>query len=355
MKGGEVFTPKRVVVCGAAGFIGSRLVEILVENFPETEIVALDALTYAGRKENLESALKCKRVSFVRANICDPDIEIHFDGADAIVSLAASTHVDRSIQSSQEFMQTNVMGVHNLLEIVRGQNIRQYVQVSSDESYGPSYVDTTPQSLGGFYRFKETDKVNPSSPYAASKTAGELLCLAYYKTYRTRVTITRGSNTYGPRQHPEKFIPLFISNMLWGCKCPLYGDGSQLRSWMYVDDHCRGILAALQRGVPGEIYNLGPRNRDTLAANINIALKVAEYLDVSSDLIATTTDRPGHDAIYAINSQKACISLGWEPSVSFDAGLKHTVEWYKKNKRWWETIRLEKDFVEYYDKQYGSV
>jgi dTDP-glucose 4,6-dehydratase len=321
----------RLLVCGGAGFIGSAFVRRMLVVHADWEIVCLDKLTYAGNLDNLLPVAENPRYRFVHADIGDRaavDAAINAAGTiDAIVNFAAETHVDRSIAEPEAFLQTDILGTHTLLEIVRANDIAKMVQVSTDEVYG-SIDDGS---------FCETARIHPSSPYSASKAGGDLQVLAYHTTFGTPALITRGSNTYGPYQYPEKLIPLFVTNALEGGKLPLYGDGLNVRDWLHVDDHADGIAAALVNGEPGEIYNIGGGNERT---NREITTIILDELDLDWDqYVEQVTDRPGHDRRYSISCAKASTKLGWRPEVEFDDGLRATVRWYRDNEWWWGKIK----------------
>ncbi|NTU71279.1 MAG: dTDP-glucose 4,6-dehydratase [Coriobacteriia bacterium] len=321
----------RLLVCGGAGFIGSAFVRRSLAAHPDWEIVCFDKLTYAGNLDNLCDVADDPRYTFMRGDICDRDaIDIALDtggGVDAIVNFAAETHVDRSIADPEEFLTTDILGTHTLLEAVRERGISRMVQVSTDEVYGSTETGA----------FVESDPIRPSSPYSASKAGGDLQVLAYHTTYGTPAIITRGSNTYGPYQYPEKLIPLFVTNAIEGGKLPLYGDGLNVRDWLHVDDHADGIAAALLNGTPGEVYNIGGGNERT---NREITEIILGELGLEwADVVEPVTDRPGHDRRYALDCAKARTELGWEPVVEFTEGLRETVGWYRDNEWWWSKIK----------------
>jgi dTDP-glucose 4,6-dehydratase len=323
----------RILVAGGAGFIGSHFVKRLLR--AGEGVVVLDKLTYSGNRANLPAD-----VELHVGDIAEPeDVAKAAEGCDAIVNFAAETHVDRSVLSPEEFGRTNFRGTQVLLEHVRASGQR-LVQVSTDEVYGDL-------EAGG--SSTETDPLNPSSPYAAAKAAGELLIPAYVRTYGVDAAITRGSNTYGPNQYPEKFIPLFVTNMLDGEPLPLYGDGRQVRDWLHVDDHCAGIEVVLRTGGTGEIYNVGGDNE---RENIDVANVLFELTGADRSLLRRVDDRPGHDRRYSLDTSKLR-ALGWEPQVPFDEGLRATVEWYRDNRAWWEPIKSG-EYREYYERQYGE-
>jgi dTDP-glucose 4,6-dehydratase len=316
----------RLLVCGGAGFIGSDFVRRMLAKHADLEIVVLDKLTYAGNLDNLLQVADDPRYSFVRGDICDRDaVDAAAEGVDAIVNFAAETHVDRSIAEPEAFLHTDILGTHTLLEVVRARGIARMVQVSTDEVYGS--IDSG--------AFCETDTIKPSSPYSASKAGGDLQVLAYHTTYDVPVMITRGSNTYGPYQYPEKLIPLFVTNALEGEKLPLYGDGMNVRDWLHADDHSDGIEFVLRNGEPGEVYNVGGGNERT---NREITSIIIDELGLSDDVIEWVADRPGHDRRYALDCGKLA-AMGWRPEVDFETGLRETIRWYRDNAWWWEKIK----------------
>jgi dTDP-glucose 4,6-dehydratase len=333
---------QRLLITGGCGFIGSNFVRYLLSNSPHS-IVNIDKLTYAGNLENLKDMEGDPRYTFVRGDIsAREDLEKVFErGFDAVINFAAESHVDRSIISPDDFINTNIHGTYLLLEQVRKKNIARFIQVSTDEVYG---------SLGTTGNFREETPVAPNSPYSASKASADLLALAYHKTFGTPVMITRCSNNYGPYQFPEKLIPLLISNALDGIELPIYGDGLNVRDWIHVKDHCAAIALVLEKGKVGNIYNVGAENEKT---NLEIVQLILETLGKSPDLIRHVKDRPGHDRRYAINNTKIRNELGFEISVPFKAGMKETVQWYVENRPWWERIKTG-EYMEYYDKWYGK-
>jgi dTDP-glucose 4,6-dehydratase len=325
----------RVLVSGGAGFIGSHFVKRLQR--AGDEVVVLDKLTYSGNRANLPAD-----VEFHEGDIAEPaDVARAAQGCAAIVNFAAETHVDRSILSAEDFGRTEFRGTQVLLEHLRTTGIR-LVQVSTDEVYGDL-------EAGG--SSKETDALNPSSPYSAAKAAGELLVPAYVRTFGVNASITRGSNTYGPNQYPEKFIPLFVTNALDGEPLPLYGDGRQVRDWLYVEDHCAGIELVLREGKPGEAYNVGAGHEQE-HENIEVAQRILELTGADASLLRRVDDRPGHDRRYSLDTSKLG-ALGWTPQTTFEEGLRTTVEWYRDNRAWWEPIKSG-EFREYYERQYGE-
>jgi dTDP-glucose 4,6-dehydratase len=325
----------RVLVTGGAGFIGSQFVRRLAEG--GDAVVVLDKLTYAGNRANLEGAAH----EFHQGDIADPDaVARAAKGCDAIVNFAAETHVDRSILGPAEFILTDVLGTQVLLDYARSHQIR-HLQVSTDEVYGDIPLDAEPCD--------ESAPVRASSPYSASKAGGDLQVLAYVRTYEVDALITRGANTYGPRQYPEKVLPLFITNAFDGEHLPVYGDGRQRREWLHVADHCAAIELALREGEPGNVYNVGGQERE----NMEVVRRILDLTGGSPDLVRHVADRPGHDRRYALDSSKLR-GLGWTPRHSFDGGgLAETVEWYRANRDWWEPIKSG-DYKSYYDRQYAA-
>ena len=329
----------KLLITGGAGFIGSNFIRYLFKRYPHYKIINLDKLTYAGNLENLKDIENNPRYQFVKGDICDEKIVFKVaQEVDGIINFAAETHVDRSLFDPQSFIKTDILGTQVLLEATRKYNISRFLQVSTDEIYGSIEKGS----------FKESDSLSPSSPYSASKAGGDLMVLAYFKSFRLPVLITRGSNTFGPYQYPEKFIPLFITNLLENKKVPLYGKGENIRDWIYVLDHCSGIDFVFHRGKEGEIYNLGGGNE---RSNIEITKFILEELGKDESYIEYVTDRPGHDFRYSLNCSKIK-NLGWQPKYSFEEALKETIRWYKENKEWWEKIKSGKYFQEWYEKQY---
>ncbi len=333
---------KNLLVTGGAGFIGSNFVRYMLKRYRDIRIVVYDKLTYAGNLDNLEDVSQDERYKFVRGDIADRETVagvLAANEVDTVVNFAAESHVDRSILNPDAFIQTNVVGTYILLDESRKHGVERFLQVSTDEVYG-----SIPQ---GF--FKEGDPLEPNSPYAASKAAGDLMAHAYHVTYGMNVIITRGSNTFGPYQYPEKLLPLFITNAIDNEPLPLYGDGMQVRDWLYVEDHCSGIELALQRGVPGEVYNIGGENE---RHNIDVVRQMLRILGKPESLIRPVADRPGHDRRYALDTAKLH-ALGWEQAYTFDQALEATVRWYVENEWWWRKIKSG-EFREYYERQYGQ-
>jgi dTDP-glucose 4,6-dehydratase len=307
-------------------------------------VINLDALTYAGNPENLEDVEKNPRYRFVKGSICDgPQVDaLAAEGVDAIVNFAAESHVDRSLYGPIEFVRTNLEGTATLLEAAKRRGIRRFLQVSTDEVYG---------SLPKEGEFRETTPLHPNNPYSATKAAADMMVGAYAHSFGLPAVVTRSSNNYGPNQYPEKFIPLFISNALEGKPCPLYGDGMHVRDWLHVEDNARGILAALEKGRAGEVYNLGGGNE---RPNLQVARALLGLLERAESLLTFVKDRPGHDRRYAIDCSKAKRELGWSPRVRFEAGLRDTVRWYREHAGWVARVKSGA-YREYYAKQYGSV
>ncbi|RJP22481.1 MAG: dTDP-glucose 4,6-dehydratase [Candidatus Abyssobacteria bacterium SURF_5] len=330
----------RLLVTGGAGFIGSNFVRYMLDKHGDYEIINLDALTYAGNLDNLRDIAKHPRYKFVKADISDAAaVAALAPEVDAIVNFAAETHVDRSIHDPSGFIRTDILGIYVLLEQARRNPMQKIVLVSTDEVYGS--IDD-----GSFH---EIDRLNPSSPYSASKAGGELLALAYHKTFGLPICITRGSNTYGPYQYPEKVIPLFVTNALDDLPLPLYGDGMNVRDWLYVFDHCRAIDLVLHEGVPGEIYNVGGGNERT---NLEITHMILALLKKPKSLIKPVADRLAHDRRYSITCEKI-LELGWRPQQPFEEGMRETVAWYAENEWWWRKLKSG-EYLEYYRKQYSG-
>lgn len=331
----------RWLVTGGLGFIGSNFIRLALGERPGLEVVNLDAMTYAGNPANLADLEGSPRYAFVHGDICDASaVERAIgSGVDAIVNFAAETHVDRSILDPEAFLRTDILGTHVLLEAVRARSIPRYLQVSTDEVYGDV----------GEGESSEGDTLRPRSPYSASKAGGDLQVLAYWTTYQTPVLITRGSNTYGPYQYPEKLIPLFVTNLLDDQPVPVYGDGKQIRDWLHVDDHARGILQVLEYGLMGNVYNIGGGNA---RYNLDVTKILVEDCGRSMEThVRHVTDRPGHDRRYAVDTAKAR-ALGWSPKVNFETGLRQTIAWYRENEAWWRPLKSG-EFLEYYKRQYA--
>ena len=333
-----------VLVTGGAGFVGSNLVRYLRRERPRLTVVNLDKLTYAGNLESLADLKDDPQHVFVHGDITDAKLVgdvVERHGVEAILNLAAESHVDRSILGPSIFVETNVSGTQVLLEAGRRAGVKRFLQVSTDEVYG---------SLGAEGRFSETSPLTPSSPYSASKAAADLLALAYHRTFGFDVVVTRCSNNYGPYQFPEKLIPLMIANALEGKKLPVYGDGLHVRDWIHVEDHCAALVAALERGRAGEVYNVGS---DSEWPNLQTVRHLLRVLEKPESLIEYVKDRPGHDRRYAIDARKARGELGWMPRIAFAEGLERTVHWYVTNRAWWNRVRSG-EYRSYYEKNYGA-
>jgi dTDP-glucose 4,6-dehydratase len=327
----------RLLVAGGAGFIGSSYVRLRLERHPDDSVRVLDKLTYAGRRENLEG-LPAERCELLEGDIADRELaRSAVAGCDAVVNFAAESHVDRSIESPGEFIQTDVYGTYVLLEAARDAALR-HLQISTDEVYGDFERGSA----------TEASPLEPSSPYSASKAGGDLLVSAFARTYGADALIIRASNNYGPRQHPEKLIPLCILNALAGDPLPVYGDGMQVRNWLYVEDCCSAIDRVLERGEPAQVYNVGGPEK---LPNIEVVKRILELTGRDQSLIEHVTDRPGHDRRYSLSSERLR-GLGWEAEVGFDQGIERTVSWYRENGWWWHPIRSG-DYRQYYERQYG--
>lgn len=330
---------RRVFVAGGAGFIGSNFIRHLLRERPGVEVVNFDALTYAGNVENLRGVDGDGRYSFVQGSLSDADaIASAMRGCDAAVNFAAETHVDRSIHDAGDFIETNVRGTYNLLGAARNLDVERVLHISTDEVYGPATADD-PR--------REDDAFRPRSPYAVSKAAGDMMCRAFAETYGIQVVVARPANNVGPYQHPEKAVPLFITNALEGLPLPVYGDGLQQRDRLFVEDAVRALLLLLERGERGEAYNVQADNHRT---NIDVARAVLDLLDKPYDLIQFVEDREGHDACYWMDWSKLRV-LGWEPQHDFDDAIARTVRWYVENRWWWEKIKSG-EFRAYYQRQY---
>lgn len=330
----------KLLVTGGAGFIGSNFVERRLSVHPDDQIVVLDKLTYAGRRESLESA-PADRLEFVEGDICDREaVSAAIEGCDATVNFAAESHVDRSIEKPGEFIETDVFGTYVLLDAAREHGIR-HLQISTDEVYG-DFADTDESAT-------EVSPLDPSSPYSASKAGGDLLVGAFARTYGADALIARASNNYGPRQHPEKLIPLCILNALAGDQLPVYGDGMQVRNWLYVQDFCSAIDVVLESGNAGEVYNVG--GPDELP-NIEVVRRIIELAGGDESRIDYIEDRPGHDLRYSLSCDRL-EKLGWKAEVGFSEGIEKTFAWYRENPQWWEPIRSG-EYREYYLRHYGQ-
>lgn len=331
-----------ILVTGGAGFIGSNFIRLLLTERPAWNVINLDKLTYAGNLENLADISSSPHYSFDKGDITDAALveKLMSDNSlDAVVNFAAESHVDRSIEEPAPFIRTNIEGTQLLLDRARKHGVPKFLQISTDEVYG---------SLGDQGHFKEDYPLQPNSPYAASKASADLICRAYEKTFGYSAIITRSSNNYGPFQFPEKLIPLMINNAFSDKELPVYGDGGNVRDWIHVEDNCRGILAALERGKPGRAYNLGGNNE---WRNIDLVKLLLRIIGKPESLIRFVTDRPGHDRRYALDSSRAHEELEWKPNIDFEDGLRSTVEWYKQNREWCERI-LSGEYQEYYKRMY---
>ena len=332
----------KILVTGGAGFIGSSFVRYVLQTRNDIEVVNYDLLTYAGNLRNLAEVAADRRYRFIRGDIADAaEVENVFDKhrLDAVVNFAAETHVDRSIFDSGPFVRTNIEGTRCLLEAARKYKVGKYLQVSTDEVYG---------SLGPTGSFREDTPLDPSSPYSASKAAADLLVLAYYRTYGVPSVITRCTNNYGPYQFPEKLIPLLITNAMEDRPLPIYGDGLNVREWIFADEHSRGVLLALEKGTPGEVYNIGSGHEKT---NLEVVRAVLQCLGKPESLIQFVKDRPGHDHRYSIDCSKIRREWHWNPEVDFQSGLAATVDWYRQNQDWVRDIR-NASYLSYYDQMY---
>lgn len=323
----------KLLVTGGAGFIGSCFVRHILNKYKDYQVINLDALTYAGNIENLDDVKNNPNYTFVHGNICDKKLarELIIDGnVDAVINFAAESHVDRSITGPEIFIETNVQGTLNLLQAAKEAKTQRFLQVSTDEVYG---------TLGKDGYFYETTPLAPNSPYSASKASADMLVRAYYETYKMPVLNTRCSNNYGPYQYPEKLIPFFISQLLKGEKVPVYGDGMNVRDWLYVYDHCSAIDTVLHKGRVGEVYNIGGHNEKT---NMEITRIILDAMGKDESSIRYVEDRLGHDKRYAIDNHKIQSELGWEPSLTFEEGIKLTIDWYLKNQDWMKAIESKK-------------
>ncbi|MDP4173154.1 MAG: dTDP-glucose 4,6-dehydratase [Bacteroidota bacterium] len=335
---------KSILVTGGAGFIGSNFINHILKERDDYNIVNLDKLTYAGNLENLKESESNPRYSFVRGDITNAEL-VHYlfqkHSIKYVINFAAESHVDRSILGSEIFFRTNVIGTNVLLEAARRYEVERFLQVSTDEVYG---------SLGEEGLFSETTPLSPNSPYSASKASADMMALAFYHTYGMPVVVTRCSNNYGPLQFPEKLIPLMIINTLYDKKLPVYGDGLNVRDWIYVIDHNRAIDLVFDKGRIGQVYNIGASQE---MKNIDIVKLVLKNLNKSEELIEYVKDRPGHDRRYAIDSTKIRTELGWKPKYCFEEAIVKTIEWYKENRKWWERI-ITGEYQSYYERLYSN-
>lgn len=337
----------KILITGGAGFIGGNFAHMMVNRYPEDQIVVLDLLTYAGNLETLEPVMGKENFSFVKGDICDREfIEDLFEKEkfDIVVNFAAESHVDRSIEDPGIFLRTNIIGVQTLMDACRKYGVRRFHQVSTDEVYGDLPLDR-PDLL-----FREDTPIHTSSPYSASKAAADLLVLAYHRTYGLGVTISRCSNNYGPYHFPEKLIPLVISRALADETIPVYGEGANVRDWLYVTDHCTAIDLIIRNGRDGEVYNIGGHNEKS---NLEVVRTILQTLGKSEDLITFVKDRPGHDLRYAMDPEKIETELGWVPEYRFEEGIQKTIQWYLDNKEWWTHI-VNGEYRDYYERMYAD-
>ncbi|HWR40311.1 MAG TPA: dTDP-glucose 4,6-dehydratase [Patescibacteria group bacterium] len=333
-----------ILVTGGAGFIGSNFVHHILGKYPDYRVINVDALTYAGNLENLQAIDADPRYAFYKADISDRTaMDKIFAGekVDYVVNFAAESHVDRSLEHPEQFILTNVLGTQVMLDQSRKATVKKYLQVSTDEVYG---------SLGPTGLFTEETPLAANSPYSASKAGADMMVRAYHETFQLPVNITRCSNNYGPYHFPEKLIPLMITNALEDQELPVYGDGLNIRDWLYVTDHCQAIDTVLHKGIPGEVYNIGGNNEKT---NLEIVKTVLSMLGKPETLIKYVKDRPGHDRRYAIDAGKIYRELGWQPEYTFERGIRETVDWYLENRQWWQKIKSG-TYQEYYEKMYGN-
>jgi dTDP-glucose 4,6-dehydratase len=327
----------KILITGGAGFIGSNFVHYMLKKHSDYEIVVLDKLTYAGKKENLKDVLD--KITFVKGDIEDKeDIESAVKNCNQIVNFAAETHVDRSIVEAGSFVLTDVYGVYNLLEAARKHDVSKFEQISTDEVYGHISEES----------FKEKDKLNPRNPYSASKAGAELICQSYFETYKLPIVITRSTNNYGPHQHPEKFVAKTIIYALLNKPIPIYGLGKNVRDWLYVEDNCEAIDVVLHKGRDGEIYNIAGKKE---LENIDVVRKILELLDKPENLIQFVKDRPAHDLRYSLDTSKIERQLGWKAKVKFEDGMRKTIDWYTKNEWWWKPI-VEREQIDFHEKFY---
>jgi len=330
----------RLLVTGGAGFIGSNFIHYILNKYPDWQVTNLDKLTYAGNLENLKDIESHPGYRFIKGDIADRKLvnELIGNKFEIIVNFAAESHVDRSILDASPFIETNIRGTQVMLEGIRQHPVKKFIQVSTDEVYGSIESGS----------FTETSPMSPSSPYSASKAAADLLCLAYYRTYNLPVLITRSSNNFGPYQFPEKLIPLAITNALEGKPIPVYGDGLNIRDWIYVEDHCRALEAVIQKGQPGQIYNIAA---DQERANLELLNILLDVLGKPKKLLAFVADRPGHDRRYALDISKITHKLGWSPTHAFEKALKDTINWYVSHEPWWLQIKSG-EYAKYYERMY---
>lgn len=335
----------KICVTGGAGFIGSNFIHYWLKEHPEDSIINLDLLTYAGNLENLTAAVDNSHYTFMKGDICNADdVSRAFEGVETVVHFAAESHVDRSIKDPSAFIQTNVIGTYTLLEAAVKHGIKRFHHVSTDEVFGALPLDTQE-------KFDEHTAYDPRSPYSASKASSDHLVRAYYHTFGLPISISNCANNYGPYHHPEKLIPLAITNLIEGKKVPVYGDGKYVRDWLHVEDHARAIDAIIHKGKVGETYCIGAMVDDV--SNLELIHKILEIMGATEESIEYVKDRPGHDRRYAINWNKIHTELGWSPQIDLDEGLKMTVDWYKEHKDWWQRVKSG-EYKEYYDLHYGA-
>ena len=329
---------KTYLVTGGAGFIGSNFIHYIFNKYEDINIINLDKLTYAGNLDNLKNIENDARYKFIKGDICDEQlVDSLVKDSDVVINFAAESHVDRSIGKPDDFIRTDVFGTFVLLEASRKYEIEKFIQISTDEVYGSTLGDS----------FIETDPLMPSSPYSASKTGADRLAFSYFVTYNMSILITRCSNNFGPYQYPEKLVPLFVTNALENKKLPIYGDGKNVRDWIYVEDHCSAIDTVLHKGKDGEVYNIGGGNEKT---NLEITDFILKQLDKSKELMSFVEDRLGHDRRYSLNWDKIA-KLGWKPDFTFETAMEATIEWYQENRQWWEKIKSG-EYLDYYKKHY---
>lgn len=337
----------KIIVTGGAGFIGGNFIHFMIKKYSQYKIICLDNLTYAGNLETLKDVMENENFKFIKADITDrATIYKIFEEIkpNIVVNFAAESHVDRSIENPEIFLNTNIIGTNILLDACKKYGIDRYHQVSTDEVYGDLPIDRSDMF------FTEKTKINPSSPYSASKASADLLVMSYYRTFNIPVTISRCSNNYGPYHFPEKLIPLMIINALNDKELPVYGNGKNIRDWLYVEDHCSAIDMIIHNGTVGEVYNIGGHNEKT---NLDVVKTIVKELGKSDDLITYVKDRPGHDLRYAIDPTKINKELGWIPETKFEEGIKKTIKWYIDNKDWWTGI-INGEYKNYYSKMYGD-
>jgi dTDP-glucose 4,6-dehydratase len=329
---------KSMLITGGAGFIGSNFVRLMANEHPKAAVTVLDALTYAGNLENIADLVDAGRVRFIKGDIRDAAaVRVAMEGAEVVFNFAAETHVDRSIEEAASFIETDIQGTYNLLNFAREFKVKRYVQISTDEVYGSS--DGTD--------FDETSPLRPGNPYSASKCGGDLMCLAFANTYKMPLVITRSSNNFGPYQHVEKFIPLFITNAMEGKDLPLYGDGMHQRDWIFVEDNCRAIALVAQKGNDGEVYNIAVGNSQP---NLRVAELILKHVGATKSRIVFIEDRKGHDRMYKLAAEKVR-ALGWSPRTDFADAMEKTVRWYVDHPGWWERVKSGA-FRDYYEKHY---